>query len=354
MSSHIYAAQELEGRTLFSGWKVLRKINYQEIITDSALDDFSVYYEVEREGQVCFMKAIDFSKYMSIKIEGQKTTQLLSKMLEDYHYERDLSLHCQKKRVTKVAFVIDSDEEDVDDYIYGVVPYLIFEKADGDVREMLAYNKKMDFAWKMKSLHDIAVGLQQLHSAGVSHQNLKPSNVLLFKGDSKIGDLGKALCPELNEKLYDVEFRGDFSYEPPELLYGYPMQDWQMKSYLADCYVLGSLIVFYLIGVTMNGVLFRYLPENFHPATYTIPFDAVKDYLMDAFEKALVDIDNSLGEFSLKQRIMNVIRYLCCPDPMRRGHPKTIESVDSNYNLERFISELNYLYRKAEIDLIKG
>ena len=354
MTNHIYAAQELEGRTLSSGWKVLRKIDYQEETKDGTLGDFSVYYEVERDGLVCFMKAIDFSKYMTLKVEGQKTTELLSKMLEDFHYERELSMHCQKKRVTKVAFVIDSDEEDVDDYIYGVVPYLIFEKADCDVRSMLAFNKKMDFAWKMKSLHDIAVGLQQLHNAGVSHQNLKPSNVLLFKGNSKIGDLGKALCPELNSKLYDVEFRGDFSYEPPELLYGYPMQDWHMKSYLADCYVLGSLIVYYLVGVTMNGILFRYLPNHFHPSTYVIPFNAVKDYLMDAFEKALTDVESSIYEQPLKERIINVIRYLCCPDPLRRGHPKTIDSTDSNYNLERFISELNYLYRKAEHELLKG
>lgn len=351
---HRYAAQELEGRILTSGWKVLRKIEKPAKQGTDVVNDFSVYYEVERDGAECYMKAIDFSRYMSIKTEGQKSTDLLEMMIKDFHYERNLSIHCQKRRVTKVAFVIESDEEEVEGYMYSIVPYLIFEKDDGDVRKLLAYNRKFDFAWKLRSLHDVAVGIQQLHNAGVSHQSLKPSNILLFKGNTKIGELGKALCPELDEACYDWEFKGDYNYAPPEMLYGYMIQDWKTRAYQADCYVLGSLMVYYLTGGTMNGILFNYLPENFHPAHYTIPFDAVKGYLMDAFGQALQDIGASIEESSLKERTLNVIRHLCCPDPQRRGHPKTILSVDSNYNLERFVSELDYLSRKAELELIKG
>lgn len=353
MSDFVFAARELEGKKLASGWSVLKKIDFPMNSTERTTDDLSVYYEVEKNDCHCFMKAIDFSQYMSVRTEGQKTTDLIKNMIDDFNYERDLSIHCQKRKVTKVAFVIESGEEEVEGYLFGIVPYLIFEKADGDVRAMLAYSEKLDLAWMMKSLHDVAVGVQQLHHAGVSHQNLKPSNVLLFKGDSKIGDLGKALCPELNVNHYDVEFQGDYSYEPPELLYGYPMHDWEKRSYLADCYVLGGLIVFYLLGVTMNGVLFRHLPDQFHPATYAIPFNAVKGYLMEAYEKALEDINKSLYQNPLRERIVTMVKYLCYPDPERRGHPKTIKSKDSNYNLERFISELDYLNRKAELELLK-
>lgn len=354
MNSHICAAQELEGRTLSSGWKVLKKIEKPTIQETDVVNDFSVYYEVERDGIQCYMKAIDFSKYMSIKTANQKSTDLLELMIKNFHYERDLSIHCQKRRVTKVAFVIESDEEEVEGYMYSIVPYLIFEKDDGDVRKMLAYNKKFDFAWKLKSLHNVAVGIQQLHNAGVSHQSLKPSNILLFKGNTKIGELGKALCPDLDEACYDWEFKGDYNYAPPEVLYGYIIQEWKTRAYMADCYVLGGLIVYYLTGGTMNGILFRYLPEKFHPANYAIPFDAVKSYLMDAFEQALQDIAASLKDNALKARTLNMIRHLCCPDPERRGHPKTIMSTDSNYNLERFVTELDYLGRKAELELLKG
>lgn len=351
---HKYAAQELEGRILSSGWKVLSKIEKPAKQGTDVVNDFSVYYEVEKDGVHCYMKAIDFSRYMSIRTEGQKSTDLLEMMIKDFHYERDLSIHCQKRRVTKVAFVIESDEEEVDGYMFSIVPYLIFEKDDGDVRKLLAYNRKFDYAWKLKSLHDVAVGIQQLHNAGVSHQSLKPSNLLLFKGNTKIGELGKALCPELDDACYDWEFKGDYNYAPPEMLYGYMIQDWKTRAYMADCYVLGGLIVYYLTGGTMNGILFKYLPENFHPAHYSIPFDAVIGYLMNAFEQALQDIKTSLEGSVLEERILNIIRYLCCPDPQRRGHAKTIQTADSNYNLERFVTELDYLSRKAELELLKG
>ena len=50
----------------------------------------------------------------------------------------------------------------------------------------------MDYAWKSKSLHDIAVGIEQLHSMQVIHQNLKPSNIFQFEKESKISDIGKS------------------------------------------------------------------------------------------------------------------------------------------------------------------
>ena len=128
MIDHVYAARELQGKTLSSGWKVLKKIDFPGESIDKPTDDLSVYYEVEKDGCCCFMKAIDFSQYMSVRVEGQKTTELLKQMIDDFNYERDLSIHCQKKKVTKVAFVIESGEEEVEGYLIGVVPYLIFEK----------------------------------------------------------------------------------------------------------------------------------------------------------------------------------------------------------------------------------
>ena len=42
-------------------------------------------------------------------------------------------------------------------------------------------------------MHHIATGLFQLHSAAVAHQDLKPSNVLVFDHSiSKVADLGSA------------------------------------------------------------------------------------------------------------------------------------------------------------------
>lgn len=351
MADMMVAAQELEGRTLKSGWLVKKKISKKKTDTGG---NFSVCYEVEKDGKKCFLKAIDFSKYLAFKPDGVSVIDLLNKMTSDFKYERDLSNFCQERRVTKVAFVIESGEEILDGYTYGVVPYLIFEMADGDVRSMLAYSAKLDFAWKMKSLHDVAVGLNQLHNAGVSHQDLKPSNILLFNSDSKIGDLGRALCPTLDKEMLNVEFHGDYNYAPPEIMYNYVLPDWNERTFLADCYMLGSMVVFYLTGVSINSILINQLPKDLHPFTTCASFTAVKDYLMNAFETSLEKIGKTIPYDNVRERLINVIKYLCSPDPERRGHPKTIASRDSNYNLERFVSEFNYLHRVAEHELIKG
>ena len=351
MADMMVAAQELEGKVLKTGWFVTKRIVRKKTDTGGC---FSVCYEAEKDGRRCFLKAIDFSKYLSCKQDGVSVIDLLNQMTSDFRYERDLSRFCQERKVTKVAFVIESGEEEVEGYTYGIVPYLIFEMADGDVRSMLAYADKLDFAWKMKSLHDIAHGLNQLHNVGVSHQDLKPSNILLFKKDSKIGDLGRALCPSINKDLLSVEFHGDYNYAPPEILYNFILPDWDKRTYLADCYMLGSMATFYLVGASMNAILFSHLPKDLHPLRIIASYATVKDYLTNAFELSLDQISQTIPYDSIRERLINVIKYLCSPDPERRGHPKTIASRDSNYNLERFVSEFDYLHRVAQYELLKG
>lgn len=351
MADMMVAAQELEGRVLKTGWLVVKKVAKKKTDTGG---NFSVCYEVVKDGKKCFLKAIDFSKYLAFKPDGVSIIDLLNKMTSDFRYERDLSKFCQDRKVTKVAFVIESGEEVLDGYTYGVVPYLIFEMADGDVRSMLAYSAKLDFAWKMNSLHDIALGLNQLHGAGVSHQDLKPSNILLFNNDSKNGDLGRALCPTIDKEMLNIKFHGDYNYAPPEILYDYILPEWNERTYLADCYMLGSMVVFYLTGISMNAILFSHFPADLHPLRSRASYTAVKDYLTNAFEASLESISKTIPYDSIRERLINVVKYLCSPDPARRGHPKTIASRDSNYNLERFVSEFDYLYRVAEHELLKG
>lgn len=58
--------------------------------------------------------------------------------------------------------------------------YLIFELADGDIRRHLAVQESLDLAFVLRTLHHVAVGLDQLHRADIAHQDLKPSNVLIY------------------------------------------------------------------------------------------------------------------------------------------------------------------------------
>ena len=264
------AAQNLLNLTLNSGWSVTKKIERTDSQTGSF---FSVCYLVEKDGETCFMKAFDFTKFLSISTPGTKVVDVMSDMVTAYKYERDLSEHCKNKHVTKVSFVKVADEEMVSGYAISIVPYLIFDLAEGDVRKKLDFSIELDYAWRLNSLHDIAVGLKQLHLVEVSHQDLKPSNILVFNTDSKIGDLGRSMCRDVDGPYNKEKFTGDITYAPPEIMYGYFERDWLKRVFATDCYLLGSLVVFYFTGISMSALLRKHIPDNFSWEKWTGTFE---------------------------------------------------------------------------------
>jgi len=345
----VNAADNLAGLTLDTGWFVLEKIEKPPGATGSF---FSVCYKVSKDKEICFLKAFNFAKFFQLSKGTKKgVVDIISEMLDAYKFERDLSLMCRDKHVTKVVIVKDSGEQNVPGYPITVVPYLIFDLADGDIRSKISFSEKLDSAWKLESLHSVATGLRQLHAIDVSHQDLKPSNVLLFHEESKIGDLGRSTCPTFNPPHKDEPFAGDYNYAPPEILYGAYESDWRKRSFASDCYLFGSLIVFYFSGATMTALLRKYIADDLSWERYRGSFDDVKVYLVDSFSKALDEFCNCLTEEILKQELRSMVEYLCYPIPEKRGHPKGLGSEANQYNMERVISRLDYLHKKALYEL---
>jgi serine/threonine protein kinase len=340
------AANALLGKTLTTGWKVIEKFEKGDNDTGSF---FSVCYKVEKDDEICFMKAYDFTKFFQIRDPNSSFVDVVSDMITAYKYERDLSVHCKSNHVTKVSFVKDSGEELVLNYSVSVVPYLIFDMADGDVRKKLHFTKNLDYAWRLKSLHDIAVGLMQLHKIEVSHQDLKPSNILVFNTDSKLGDLGRSMCQAVDGPYNNMPYTGDFTYAPPEIMYQYYEKDWLKRVFATDCYLLGSMIVFYFSGISMSVLLKNNLSQKFWYENWRGTYDELKDYLIDAFSKALIEFEENVKENILKDELRILVEYLCHPLPERRGHPKNRLSKFSSYNLERFVTLLDIARRKAEL-----
>ena len=52
------AAQNLLGRTLLTGWKVIEKIKKEDNATGG---NFSVSYKVTKDDEICFLKAFDIA-----------------------------------------------------------------------------------------------------------------------------------------------------------------------------------------------------------------------------------------------------------------------------------------------------
>jgi len=342
MANNSNAAHDLEGKVLKTGWEVLKKIEKSDNATGQF---FSVCYTVEKNNIICFLKAFDFAKFF--QISHGSIVDVMTEMLNAYKYERDLSKLCENYYVTKVVFVKDAGEEDIEGYSIPTVPYLIFELADGDVRKNLNISEKLDFAWRLNSLHDIVIGLNQLHHIEVSHQDLKPSNILLFKNESKIGDLGRSICKAIEGPHSKSNFAGDLNYAPPEIMYNYYEKDWNKKVFAADCYLLGSMIVFYFTGISMTALLVKHTPKNFRCHVWRGSFDEIRPYIVDAFSKALIEFKSSIENGYFRNELGWLVERLCYPFPENRGHPKNISSKGSSYSLERFISKFDLLHKRA-------
>ena len=235
--------------------------------------------------------------------------------------------------------------------------------ADGDIRRVFNFSKKVELSArisslsaKLKSLHDVSVGLSQLHSNEISHQDIKPSNILSFTGESKIGDLGRSLCfdDDLNCP-YPMRFNGDRNYAAPEVFFS-DFNSTKESLYQVDNYMLGGLITFYLTSVSFNQIMNSYLPEALKIApgnSHRVSYATYLPDMLNAYQQALKDVGNEIPLDSVKEGILRIISYLCYPDPTRRGHPKNLASLTSNYDLQRTIQELDVLQRKAELSITR-
>lgn len=351
------AANSLLGTTLTNGWKVIKKLEPKEGATGGF---FSVCYIVNNGEQDAFLKALNFQAFFQL-FKGRPIVEILNEQTNAYKYERDLLLRCKNNRLSKVSMVLDEGEEIIDGFTIPNVPYLIFEMAEGDVRSHMNFSKDVEIAWKLQSLHNVAVGLKQLHSVEIGHQDLKPSNILLFEDGvvSKIGDLGRSLCADIEAPHENGgDFPGDISYAPPEFLYRYIDPDWNFRVRSTDMYLFGSVITFYFSGLNMTALIGKNLDPQFRWDYWRGTYSDVKDYLVDAFYKAIKEFKSIISDNELGNELASVIEYCCFPIPIKRGHPKAISSsldkegnrktYANQFDFQRVVSKFDVLSKKAK------
>lgn len=338
----------LEGRTLETGWKVLHKI---EPKSNRQKGKYSVCYMVEKDGQQRFMKVMDINEHIRHLEPGETRADIFKKVLNQYTYERDVCNLCKGKHLSNVTIVLDAGEESLDDNVYVPMYYLIFEKADGDVIDAMENSAKLDFAWRLRSLHSVAVGLQQLHTAGITHEDIKPSNILTFdkKNITKVGDLGCSTCETIRSPFEDDPFPGDHNYAPPERAYSVVVEDIKLSKRLTDCYLLASLITYYITGMSLNALIMENMPETHKPNNYTGLFKGVKDYLDVAFSKALEQLRKDIPFPELEDQIIGIVRQLGDPDPARRCRDMESDVQSTRSQIEKAISSLNYACNQAKL-----
>lgn len=359
---NLFAACNLVGKEI-NGWFVKKMLPKPNKIGGTG-GTFSICYIVEREGKEYFMKVLDLRICMGDLVPfGLTNSEYMEQCLREFNYEKVLSAYCKNNHIKNIIQYYDDGDAIVDGFPFNNVSYIVYEKAEGDIRKTLDLSKKAIFSeklknisQKLKSLHDIAVGMQQLHQKDISHQDIKPSNILSIKDKSKIGDLGRSLCFASDIKCpYPLEFNGDWNYAPPEAAFGNTTRD-KKDLYQIDNYMLGSLIVYYICGVSFNVLLNNHLPMPLLKMCESgRTYEDSKADLIHAFHLALNDFEKEIPLDNIKSELTAIVEYLCNPIAEKRGHPKNINvsTRTSNYDLIRTYSELDKLYRKTQIELMK-
>lgn len=344
-------ALRLEGLELEGGWKVLKRLDRNPTDTGG---HFSVSYKVvNKDGKEAFLKALDFCK----AFQTSDPSRALQEMTAAYNFERDLLNKCKEHRLSKVITPIADGRIDVPGEVTELraVMYLIFEMADGNIRQFHDFSRNVDLAWCLRSLHNTAVALKQLHSRGIAHQDLKPSNVLVFHTEKefKVSDLGRASDQKVPFVYDDFQVAGDMGYAPLELFYGYTITDEFYRRYGVDIYLLGSLIFFYFLDIpTTLAIKIKLCGHEDSPLTNT-NFTSDLPYIQKAFYDAVEDLERNMRPHAgkLTDELISMVKELCEPDPARRGHP--LNRKNTPYSLERYVSRLDALARKAEYEISK-
>jgi eukaryotic-like serine/threonine-protein kinase len=189
----------------------------------------------------------------------------------------------------------------------------------------------------------------------MAHQDLKPSNVLVFEedGGSKIGDFGRAWAKDFPAPHDGLPIAGDMGYAPLELLYGEVAVDVNRRRYGCDTYHLGSLTVFLFTRVHINALVEVHLAPEHLPFAWGGTYAAVLPYVQAAFAEARQEFSSHLPQF-LRPDLTEVVSQLCEPDATKRGHPLNRQGHTNQFALDRYISKFDLLALKAERALIGG
>jgi len=348
MSTFGNPAESLLDMTLEGGWKVIEMVKKKPEDTGG---HFSVCYLVEKNKRIAFLKAIDLS-------DASKQTDAISalnQMTTAFIFERDLLYKCKGKHLSKIVMPLDHGQVILSEQSpFFNVYYIIFELADSNLRNQIAKMQVFDLAWILRSLHNTAVALEQLHKNGIAHQDLKPSNVLIFKKESKVGDLGRSSdinTPSTNDK-YTVP--GDCTYAPFELFYGFNSKNVFQLRYASDLFHLGSLVFFYFLHMNLQEIIWLQIKKHDISKNLTrTDFYADLPFFQEGFTYALNVLSNEIKRYSndLCKNIIPLVKMLCEIDPFKRGHIENRRTNLNQYSLERFISSFDLLAKKAEYKL---
>ncbi|WP_375210089.1 protein kinase domain-containing protein [Hyphomonas jannaschiana] len=357
-------ASNLEGRVLEGKkngllWTVGKKLEAKP----TSGGTFSVCYPVTGKDQKkAFLKATDVS-LLTHGAGALDPLQRIHRATSEHLFERQILDLCNGNRMDKIVAALDYGELEFE--IAGksaLVFYIIFEEAAGDVRSSAAQVGLETPAWFLTALHNVAVAVSQLHRTKISHNDIKPSNVLVFDDLlQKLADMGRATADDISGPWDSVHCVGDYGYVPPEM-WGYKFDPERVLNKITfksrapcDIYLLGSLAYFFLTGEVLTPVMRGFLRPQHRPQNWNEDFEAVLPFLLTAHEHGMDSLKESIAHDWDKKyhkqllELVPIISDLTCPDPRRRGDPKNKRRNASIYDLQRIVSIFDRLSKQVSI-----
>ena len=139
----------------------------------------------------------------------------------------------------RIIPLLDTFQENGSQFVL-VFPFMRYDFSD------LLRDKKLSKSQIKSCVKDLFTGLAYIHSKGIIHRDVKPSNILLKSrdGPAYLSDFGIAWAPGVSgseaadSKITDV---GTTCYRPPELLFGNQKYDCSLDLWAAGCTVAEAL-----------------------------------------------------------------------------------------------------------------
>lgn len=347
----------LIGTLIDDGWTIIEELPRPGSVgaEDLTGGQFSIGYIVERTKasmpERAFLKVIDVNAAAQ-QFHGD-VMRGLKLATDSYTIESTILDICQKARLDRIIRVLAVGQ--ISPAAGGALPapYILFENADGDLRKLVSRGAAFDSAWKFRVLHDVAVGLQQLHQQKIAHQDLKPSNVLIFNDDgqgAKIGDLGRSSIQghaAPHDRLYVAGAR---AYAPPEQVFGITPARWEDRREGCDLYHLGTLAAFLFAGQAPNEHYRTSLPVEVLPVMWNGLGKTDYATALPFFSAALTEFTSKVSaDFPDwgRDELMQILLNTCEPDYQKRGDPDARKRAGSPLGIETFVSRFDRLSRRA-------
>jgi eukaryotic-like serine/threonine-protein kinase len=350
------AAEDLVGQTLTGhrngrNWNVTEKL---AMLPGQSGGYFSVgYFAEDHAGTKAFLKASDLSRYTA---NGQDFLTGLLQAANAHNFERRILDRCIGNRMDRVVTALDyGDAEVISDGVRDRLFFLVFERADGDLRKHVEKQGPIDLLWCVTALHNFFIAINQLHSALVAHNDIKPGNALVFDKDTqKIADLGRATSTDIPADHDALQCAGDRRFAPPEQLYPADLNCGELPAHVrraaGDLYNLGSITHYMLTARMVTPEIIVALRPEFRPRNMAggsrDSYQAALPYWRDSFDQVIERLrSDSVASFgpaatSEVSLMIDIVTQLCEPDPLLRGHPLNQSATQSRYSLQRYISSL--------------